>query len=275
MKNKQIERILIAIKNTPVSATSVDFAGLVARKLSATVTLMSVVASENKRSAAEVGLEQVRQALAGLEVQARVRKDKDVNRAILTELDSGSYDILVVGQVGGRRLARLLSETRGSYLAERTDCPVLIVNKEYDRLERLLICTSGQKVAERVVEFSARFAQATQTRVSLLHVVSQVPAMYTGLDEIEETLAELLQTETPLAQHLRWCAQTLDQYSVPAELELRHGVVVDEILNEVREGDYDLVAIGSAAVKKSWQAWMLGDVTRQVIDCAPCPVLVV
>jgi nucleotide-binding universal stress UspA family protein len=275
MKNDQIERILIAVRNLLVDSAGVDFGGLAARKLSASVTLLRVVARDKERKTAEMDLEQAQQALTGLDLRTRIRKDKDVNRAILTELDSGAYNMLVVGRVGGRRLAKLLLETRGHCLAGRTDCPVLIVNKEHNRLERILICTSGQKASERVVAFGARLTYESQAKASLLHVVSQVPSMYTGLDEIDETLAELLQTETPLGQHLRWCARTLDQHNVPAELNLRHGVVVDEILNEIRECGYDLVAIGSAPLKKSWRAWMLGDVTRQVIDSAPCPVLVV
>jgi nucleotide-binding universal stress UspA family protein len=99
--------------------------------------------------------------------------------------------------------------------------------------------------------------------------------MYTGLGTIEETLPELLQTDTPAARHLRWGAEILDQLGLRAELELRHGVAAEEILREALEGDYDLIVIGARYVASRLRGLLMGDVTRQIVDRAPCPTLVV
>jgi nucleotide-binding universal stress UspA family protein len=99
--------------------------------------------------------------------------------------------------------------------------------------------------------------------------------MYTGLDEMDETLAELLQTDTPLAQHLRHGAQILAQHQVEAELELRRGTPTSEILQEIVEGNYDLVIIGASGAAGRLQEWLLGNVSREIVETCKCPILVV
>jgi nucleotide-binding universal stress UspA family protein len=99
--------------------------------------------------------------------------------------------------------------------------------------------------------------------------------MYTGLDAIEETLPDLLQSDTPTARHLRQGAEILAQHQVPAELRLRYGVVADEILREANEGDYDLIVIGASGTAGRLKGWLVGDVAREVVDHAPRSVLIV
>jgi nucleotide-binding universal stress UspA family protein len=102
-----------------------------------------------------------------------------------------------------------------------------------------------------------------------------VPSMYTGLSEFEETLPELLQTDTPLARHLRLSAEILAQRGIQAKLQLRRGVTEHEILREVRLREYDLIAMGTTGAAGRVKGWLLTDVTRQVIDQSPISVLVV
>ncbi|MBN1148530.1 MAG: universal stress protein [Anaerolineales bacterium] len=275
MKPEQINRMLICVKQLPIEGKTVHFAGLIAGMVGASVTLMAVIANEGERQAAEGKLEQARQMLAGVEVQTRVRKGLEVNKEILAEMDTGNYDLLAMGIVDVSAFEALLFGSATRYLVGRAKRPLLMVRSYRSAISRMLICTGGREIAEPVVRLSAYLAQVAQARVTLLHVAGSVPSMYTGLGEIEETLAELLRTDTPLARHLRWCAETLAQRGVNAELELRHGVVVNEILREARIGDYDLIVLGSHISATIWQSLMLDNVTRQVVDRAPCPVLVI
>jgi nucleotide-binding universal stress UspA family protein len=130
-------------------------------------------------------------------------------------------------------------------------------------------------MAERVIESGARLAQAAGAQATLLHVVTPVASMYAGLHEIDESLTELLQTDTPVARHLRHGAEILDRHQVSAELRLRYGVVADEIIRESDEGDYDLVLIGAAEDMARFRRLVLGEVTRQVVERSSRSVLVV
>jgi nucleotide-binding universal stress UspA family protein len=99
--------------------------------------------------------------------------------------------------------------------------------------------------------------------------------MYTGLGELVESLSELLQTDTPVARHLRRGAQILEQHGVPAELRLRYGVVADEIIREARGGDNDLILVGAAKGRMKPKRLMLGEATEQVVQRSTRSVLVV
>ena len=85
---------------------------------------------------------------------------------------------------------------------------------------------------------------------------------------------EMLETETPMARHLRRSASLLTEAGIEAEIKVRHGDVVEAILEETGTGQYDLVVLGST---ESWtlQGLLLGNVTQQIINRAPCAVLVV
>jgi nucleotide-binding universal stress UspA family protein len=56
--------------------------------------------------------------------------------------------------------------------------------------------------------------------------------------------------------------------------KVRHGFVIDEILAEAQEGDYDLLIIG-AHVARGLSRWLLDNVTARLLEETQLPVLVV
>jgi nucleotide-binding universal stress UspA family protein len=151
----------------------------------------------------------------------------------------------------------------------------LVIKQKQAELNRILICTSGVDIADPVVEMGAWLAQSTQAKVTLLHVTGSIPSMYTGLDKIEEQLHEILESDTPMAQHFRHAVNILVQKNIDAELKLLHGSVSDEILHEALQGNYDLIVLGASKAFIEFAGWLLGDVAQQIVDQARCPVLVV
>jgi len=258
----------------PWAKPTLAFSRLIAQVTDAKVTLLHVVSRKEDLARAEELLTRAREMLSGQQVETRLRRGDPV-KEILAEARRGHYDLLAVGTRRDFGLTlRFLSSVPLAVVRRSPTC-VLVVPQSRPQLKRILICTSGIEIAEPVIETGARLAGAAGARATLLHVSSPVPSMYTGLAEIEETLPELLQTETPIARHLRHGAEILARHRVHAELELRHGVAADEILQEAHQGDYDLIAIGASGATGRVKSWLLGDVTRQVVDAALRPVLVV
>jgi nucleotide-binding universal stress UspA family protein len=100
--------------------------------------------------------------------------------------------------------------------------------------------------------------------------------MYTGLEQMEETLAELLQSDTDIARELKWAAEEVKKNgSVSSDLELRRGYAADEILREGQVGDYDVIVLGSSRYAGGIVRVLMGDLTREVVGRAQRPVLVV
>ena len=56
---------------------------------------------------------------------------------------------------------------------------------------------------------------------------------------------------------------------------LRQGSVVSEIQSEIDEGGYDLVVTGSSRKRSGVRSYMLGDITREIVNRAACAVMIV
>lgn len=267
-------RILVCVAGMPYAEATVGFGGVIARVTTSSVTLLHVMRQKEERAAGDDILALAREMLPGLTVETRLRQGDPIGR-ILAETREGGYDLVVIGAPQAVGLAQRLLSSATLHIVRRAPTSVLVVGQARPSLECILICTGGLDVARPVIETGARLAGGAHARATLLHVASPIPSMYTGLNEMEETLPELLQTFTPIARHLRHGAEILARHQVTAELKLRYGVVADEILRQAHTGDYDLIVLGVAGTTSRLKRWLLGDVTRQIVDRALLPVLVV
>jgi nucleotide-binding universal stress UspA family protein len=224
--------------------------------------------------AAEGCLAEAREKLEAGSVELRIREG-DPAGEILAEIDEQGYGLVVLGPNEAPGLRRHFLGSVTTRVVRQAPCSVLVAQQARRSLKRILICSGGGEIGERVIEAGARLAQAVGAQATLLHVVTPVASMYTGLGEIDESLPKLLQTDTPIARNLRGGAEILDQRGVPAELKLRYGVVVDEIIRESQQGDYDLILMGAKKGLVRFKRLMLGAVTKQVVEKSVRSVLVV
>jgi nucleotide-binding universal stress UspA family protein len=65
----------------------------------------------------------------------------------------------------------------------------------------------------------------------------------------------------------------LGDRGVQAETKVTHGDPADEILQEARAGDYDVIVVGTRELGPV-VGLLLGSVSRKVVDDAPCAVIV-
>ena len=267
-------KILICVAGMPYAEAAVSFGGLVANTTRSPVTLLHVTRQDETQANGERALAAAREMLPGLAVDTRIRQGNPVGM-ILLQVKKGDYDLVIIGARQGVKLRQQLLGSVAHKVVRRVPTSVLVARETGPNLARILICTGGIAVADPVVETGARIAGAAKAHATLLHVASPIPSMYTGLDDITETLAELLQTDTPIARHLRHSAEILTQHQVSAELELCRGVAAAEILREAHQGDYDLIVIGASGTAGRLREWLLGNVTRQIVERAPCSVFVV
>ena len=266
-------RILICVREFPFAEATIYLGSLIAHLEEGETTVMTVLREDDSVEAAENRLERAR-ALLDLP-QARVEmRTGDPAEEIVREAEEGGYNLVVVGRRMAANMLTTLLRPVARKVADQAPICVLVVNEDREALRRILICTAGLKSDEQVIEAGARLARAAQAHTTILHVTHPVPSMYTGLDAMEETLAELLQTDTPLAVHLREGARHLADQGVQAEIKLRHGMAHDEIVREAEQGDYDLIVMGPNP-GKGLRRLLTEDITAQVIEIAPCPVLVV
>jgi len=267
-------KILLCVASIPHTEKIVSCGIIVAGLTQSPITLLHVARSKNDRENGKHILAAAAEMLPDVAVEMRTRVGNPVKQ-ILTEVRDGDYDMVVLRAYQEGRLKQQLLGSVAQKVVRRVPTSILVARRVRLDLKRILICTGGKKVAEPVIEMGARLAKATGAQAILLHVVDVAPRMYTGLFEVKEALPELLQANTPIGLHLRRSIEVLEQYDVPSEMKLRHGVAADQILLEAREGDYDLLVIGASGAAGRLKEWLLGNVTRRIVEHAPRSVLVV
>ncbi len=266
--------ILLFASPEPFPGDAVALVQQIAGMASARVTVLFVGLRDEDRQAGERTLAEVQRRLAPVPVRMQFRRGATTGR-LVAESQEREYDFVVLEMRQISHLQRVLTGSRVRSVMRHSYGSVLVAKGSRPALRRVLICTSGFPGAVKVIEQGARLAQAAAAQVTLLYVASSFPTMYTGLPRIDEDLATLLGSDTPVARHLRLGAEILARHGLEPRLELRHGVVADEILLEASEGEDDLIVMGAPS-RQGWLfSWLMGDVAWQVVERAEGHVLVV
>ena len=218
--------------------------------------------------------------LAGAEaVHFQVSGGDPVER-ILAESARGGFDLIVIGSRGGRGLAKLFMGSIATRLAKQSPQPLLIVKGRRESVQRILVCTGGERPGESCAAWGGRVAAWTGAQVTVLHVMSQLAlAENARLEDLQDTAEEAIAQGTREGRHLQKLMAMARERGMTGEVKpkIRHGLVLDEIVAEVEEGDYDLVIIGAhhPPTGDLWGKLLLDDVAHQIVQECPRPVLVV
>lgn len=266
--------VLVCVAGLPYARPALWYGSVLGRIAGVNVTLLHVATREDGLREGEWFIDHTQEATAIPEATTRVRHGSP-QEEILAEIKESDYRLVILGANRGAGLRDYFLGSVSSQIVRRSPISVLVAKEVRSSLRRILICSGGVDLSERIVESGGWLAEAVGAEVTLLHVTTPVASMYTGLKDLDETLTELLQTDTPIARHLRRSAEILDRHQVPAELGLRHGVPADEIVREAHAGDHDLIVVGASKRGDRLKRLMLGDVTQEVVDKATRSVLVV
>ena len=255
---------------------TLGFASVVAVALSAEITLLGVVRQKSKIEDLGQKLMLDAQSLSeqGIPVQVRVEAG-DAESVVMGEIESNTYDMVVLGALGQKRSRRKLVDSVAMRIIEKARTSVLLVKGSRRDISRVLICASASEYGHLAIWAGAAIGCGASAKATVLHVVGPMPTMYAGLEQMEETLAELLQSETEMARELKWAAQVVRAECEISELKLRRGLAADEILQEGSEGDYDLIVLGSSLAGGGPFRALMGDLTREIVTRSQRPVLVV
>ena len=268
-------KILICSDGTSSAETAIDLGGSFAAPLRAQTTLLGISETSQDEGPLREALEKQAQSLRarGISPGISVQSGEPV-RQILDHTSKTSYDLVVIG-------ARWTGATGHYWRSQRTyeviksiQPPVLVAIGECKHLKRFLVCTGGKEFIEQAVEFTGQLAAAVNASVTLLHVMAEPPALYADLVRLEENVDQLLQSKSELGTNLRREKRELEHLGVSADVHLRHGIVIDQVFEEARAGDYDLIVTGTSQARGLLRHYIMGDLTRSILNRANCPLLV-
>jgi nucleotide-binding universal stress UspA family protein len=247
----------------------------------AEVTILGVSEMSADNPAVEQSADRIEQDLEqeGSEVKTVLKSGEPTNE-LVDEAKRGSYDLVIVARTPKRRPARLALRSTTKQLAKNVPAHLLITRNVPDKLRRILICTGAEEPSEDTIKLAGLLTAGSGAEVFLLHVMSQVALRADShAEDLEETAEQAMDHHTPEGDHLAHAVETLRQLGVESDITplIRHGLVVDEVLTEIKEGDYDLLVLGShrQPTMTRWMDVLLEDVAGELLRKAPISTLVI
>jgi nucleotide-binding universal stress UspA family protein len=268
-------KILLCTDGSSHTVRGLNLGTRVARAAASSVDILAVVENSREKEirrlveAAAANLEE-----AGIPVTIHQRTGR-IAEEVVRQTQAIPCDLLIVGSRGRRGVRRLLLGSVALRVTGHVPASVLVVKGRVRDLKRFLVCSSAGPVSKHTIQFAGRLARALEASVTLLHVMSQLPlAEDAVVDDLEASAEELIQRGSREGVHLEQMLDLLAVEGVAPRAVIRHGLVLDEIIAEAREGQYDLLVTGGH-VTPGLHTRLVDDLSADILLAANRPVLIV
>jgi len=269
-------KILVCSDGSERARRALASAATIANATKAEITIFGIIELEKDERRLLKALSEESKVFREQEVKVEiVAKFGDPVAEITQRTRETAYDLVVIGaeRRGGQEF--FLPSTKAYSITEAIAPPVLVVPASRTAIRRILICSGGGTYIENAVRFTSKVAKDLSAEITLLTVTPQPAAMHGTIFRRQEDVAGLLNSNSALARNLRMEKEIIERAGIPAMVEIRHGIVIEQILAEVERRDYDLVVSGSWPVRDAWRNYAIGNVTREIVNRTARPVLVI
>ncbi|MEP0805534.1 MAG: universal stress protein [Chloroflexota bacterium] len=273
-----MSEILIATNGYKETRRAIEYGVWLAKNMRMKITLLGVT---ERLSPAAIDdhhpLEDIFEEAVGLFREQGVEYSLEVQNGEAEEVipqkaNRGDY-ITVVSPLGRPPIRRWLTGRSIRPLMEKIKTPILYVPQTRLPLKRMLVSIGGLEYIESAESLAFQIAAACRAEVAILHVVPPADLDYPSAREVWKHADDLIETDTLPGRSLRKGLELARQAGLTAHAVTRKGDVVEEILAEIKEGDYDMVCMGSPYSAHSLRQLYAPNVTADVAEVAPCPVL--
>jgi nucleotide-binding universal stress UspA family protein len=209
----------------------------------------------------------------GVEYTLEIRNG-NAEQVIPKKANEGNF-LTVVTPLGRSRLRHWLTGHSFRALMEEIKGPILYVPVVRLPLKSILISAGGLGYEVDAENLALQVATVTQADVSILHVIPPTDLDYPTTRSAREHAGDLQDTDTILGRSLRKALDIGKKAGLNAKLITRQGHVVEEILAELKQGNYDMVCMGSRYSAHALRQLYTPNVTAEVAEAANCPLLTV
>jgi len=146
--------------------------------------------------------------------------------------------------------------------------------EERSPFTHILVPVDGSESSINAGQLAIQIAALHDVRITFICVIDQIVA-----EQIANTTSRSMETtcqelETKGQHYLDYLSRLAGHRGLRANQVIRRGIPHREIAGLARELGVDLIAIGRVG-RHGAQRVHIGSVAERVIECAPCPVLVV
>jgi nucleotide-binding universal stress UspA family protein len=192
-------------------------------------------------------------------VDQKLVEDADPAESIVKEAEKGNYSLIAMGH-NGEKGEELRLGSVAKRVAHHAKIPVMIARQK-TQISRVLVPVDGSANAARALGYAVSVAEKTGAGMTLLCV--QEPSLFALKPQIAKEIGTRV---------LAGAADQIKGIKVDQKLESGHPAKV--IIETARNGDYDLIVMGSHG-HSSARRFLLGSVSDHVIHYADRSVLLV
>jgi len=237
-------KVLLCTNNSPYAIRALQLGASIAKQIANAVDILSVSKEGQRRKSPQAETVAAELRAAGIPTSV-IQRVGELGEETVQQARETTYDLIVVGSRGRRGMKRILLGSVALHIAERTTSSVLVLKGRPRELHELLICSAAGPVSQRTVDFAGHLAHGLSASVTVLHVMSQLPLVEDALlTDLEASADELIQRGSREGAHLSRMISNLAEQEVKARAVVRHGLILDEVLAEAQEGQYDVIIVG-------------------------------
>jgi nucleotide-binding universal stress UspA family protein len=203
----------------------------------------------------------------GLEIQ-----NGNAEEIIPRKAGQGNY-ITVLGPLGRPQIRRMITRRSIRHLMENIDGPILYVPESRLPLKKLLICVGGLGYEVTAEHIAMQIAMKSRAGITLLHVVPPMDLDYPTARTVSENWEHLADTNTPIGRSLRQALDVARADGLTVTVKGRQGNIVEQIIAEEKEGNYDLLCMGSPFSANTLRQLYAPNVTAEIAEGTACPML--
>jgi nucleotide-binding universal stress UspA family protein len=218
-------------------------------------------------------------AASGLKVETVVRRGSPADE-IAKACRNIQADLVVVGFKGMSDVPEFLLGGVAQKVIKYAPCSVLVVKRETEAVNRVLVPLDGSKYSGEVVRFLLEMPLPHHAEVLLITVVQSFAAAlvrtYTlDREHDQQIIAELQKGEEEAAERLMMAAESeFHKARYRVLTTVARGDPSREILREAARRDVDLIALGAKGLT-GVRSFLLGSVAQRVARYARSSALVV
>jgi sulfate transport system ATP-binding protein len=235
------------------SQSAVSLGGYLARMAHARMTLLGVGKDQTLLDAyLQDARKQIGSGMASVEVRTE-RTPAPV--AIAKSIEANPVDLVIVGwrPMEGMDFAEQILQMGDHHL--------LLAAHPGARFEKALVCVASGEPGKDDVLFAGRLLRHLSASATLLTVSGSAP--------------DTEQQQSRIERFMAGGVHTLEMFGVSPQFKLRNGNPQKEIVQEVKDGEYDLVVMGAPLPQKDGHIALSGVIDGVMKEAGNCSLLIV
>ncbi|NQU30531.1 MAG: universal stress protein [Anaerolineae bacterium] len=268
------KKILLVTNGCAESWPTIEYAVGMATTLGAQPTLLGVVEKKDELHPVEemfsraVALFQEKDLLYDLQIVNGETEE------ILGELEWDENTYLFIGPLGRSQFRQWLVGRSFRKILKNVCNPIFYTREARLSIKKVLICFGGMGYTGQAEEIGIEIAKLAGAELTFLHVIPPVESDHLLSKDFNNNHAALIDDKP--ARILKEAQQHAIDNGIQSRVIVRHGNIVNQILEELDAQKYDLICMGSSfSGPDELRRLYAPNVTAEIAEAVNCPILTV